>query len=441
MSAPRVFISYSRESPDHEAWVLELAASLRKNGVDASLDQWDLRPGHDLTFFMESHIRDSDFVILVCTPTFAEKSNIPRGGVGYEKNIISAELLQSQDLRPKFLPVLRAGDFSSALPRYLGSKYAIDLRPSRDQAEGLDDLLRAIHEVAPSSKLPLGANPYAEGTIPSSLVSPIESEHLQSGLIVDGHVESWEDRALGRFNFLRETRINTAKGDPFSRGYWQASFALQGRLRDVNLRDFLSLLTASETHRTGWDVGWVPTREGIAAYPYQDGIEVWLAEAGGTDPGHSDFWRAEKIGTFALFRGYQEDEGDFTRRFPEIKFDYSLVLWRISEFLLYIEKFAHNLGAAPVSANLSIRWNGLEDRTLGNNNAIFPMLQKDVCHQPSVQSTYRIPDTSLIMRTLVTDVQRITAPLFETFDFFVMTEDQVKSVIRKLFDVDRETGI
>ncbi|MGH8507809.1 MAG: toll/interleukin-1 receptor domain-containing protein, partial [Gammaproteobacteria bacterium] len=163
MTAPKVFISYSRESPNHEAWVLELAASLRRNGVEASLDQWDLRPGHDMTVFMESQIRDSDFVVLACTPTYAQKSNIPRGGVGYERNIITAEMLQSQDLKPKFLPVLRDGEFTTSLPTYLGSRYAIDVRPSRIQSEALDELLRAIHEVPPSSKPPLGPNPYARG--------------------------------------------------------------------------------------------------------------------------------------------------------------------------------------------------------------------------------------------------------------------------------------
>jgi putative transposase len=36
-------------------------------------------------------------------------------------------MLQSRDLRPKFIPVLRAGDFDTSLPTYLGSKFAIDL--------------------------------------------------------------------------------------------------------------------------------------------------------------------------------------------------------------------------------------------------------------------------------------------------------------------------
>src|SRR5437762_8559446 len=99
MATPTVFVSYAHEEPAHDQWVADLASDLRHNGVDTSLDEWDLVPGQDTTGFMESQIRDSDFVILICTPRYAEKSNIPRGGVGYEKNIISAEILQAKDPR------------------------------------------------------------------------------------------------------------------------------------------------------------------------------------------------------------------------------------------------------------------------------------------------------------------------------------------------------
>ena len=35
---PKVFISYSNDSPEHEAKVLALANRLRDNGIDAVLD-------------------------------------------------------------------------------------------------------------------------------------------------------------------------------------------------------------------------------------------------------------------------------------------------------------------------------------------------------------------------------------------------------------------
>jgi hypothetical protein len=444
MAPPKVFVSYSHEGPEHDAWVVDLAASLRKNGVDASLDQWDLRPGQDTTLFMESQIRDSDFVVLVCTPTYAEKSNIPRGGVGYEKNIISAEMLQSQDLRPKFIPVLRKGDFQTALPTYLGSKYAIDFRESRNQTEALEELLRAIHEIPPASKPPIGPNPFLgppSGPAPVPVAAaPSPAEAKRGEIHVDGHVESWEKRALGRFEFLRQTRIDKDKGDPFAKGYWQASFALQGTLREVGLADFLELLQKSKTGRTGWDVGWVPTREGIAPYPFQDGVEVWLAESGGKGSGHSDFWRAEPIGTFALFRGYQEDEADFAKQYAHVQLDFSLVLWRVTEFLLYIESFARNLAIGKARANLRIRWTGLENRQLGHHKAIFP-LDMRVSHQPSVESMLHVSDTTAIRKTLLKDICAVTRPLFEAFDFFSVTEGEAEELIRGVFDVRKESGI
>ena len=47
MTHPKLFISYSWSSPEHEQWVLKLATELRENGVDVTLDKWDLKEGHD----------------------------------------------------------------------------------------------------------------------------------------------------------------------------------------------------------------------------------------------------------------------------------------------------------------------------------------------------------------------------------------------------------
>lgn len=51
---PKVFISYSWTTPDHERFVMELATELRgKLGIDIVLDKWDLKSGHDINHFME----------------------------------------------------------------------------------------------------------------------------------------------------------------------------------------------------------------------------------------------------------------------------------------------------------------------------------------------------------------------------------------------------
>jgi hypothetical protein len=78
---PRVFISYSWESEDHKKWVRYLAERLYAAGIEARLDQWFVQPGESFTAFMEQEVEAADFVLIVCTPSYARKSNKRQGGV------------------------------------------------------------------------------------------------------------------------------------------------------------------------------------------------------------------------------------------------------------------------------------------------------------------------------------------------------------------------
>ncbi len=82
MSSPKCFISYSWDSEAHKKWVRNLAEHLTKNGIEILLDQWDLKPGSDFPSYMETSVRESDYVILVCTQDFAQKANVGNGGCG-----------------------------------------------------------------------------------------------------------------------------------------------------------------------------------------------------------------------------------------------------------------------------------------------------------------------------------------------------------------------
>ena len=88
MNNPTVFISYSHDDEKHENWVLKLATDLRSHGVDAILDQWDLRLGADLRFFMENGLSASKLVLCICSKTYVQKVNSGTGGAGYELSLI-----------------------------------------------------------------------------------------------------------------------------------------------------------------------------------------------------------------------------------------------------------------------------------------------------------------------------------------------------------------
>jgi len=121
------FLSYSWDSEVHRAWVRELAARLHADGVKVDLDQWKAIPGDNLPVFMETAIRDNEYVIIVCTPRYKEKSDKRQGGVGYEGDIMTAEAFVGRNPR-KFVPVLRLGEWPNAAPSWLLGKFFVDLR-------------------------------------------------------------------------------------------------------------------------------------------------------------------------------------------------------------------------------------------------------------------------------------------------------------------------
>src|SRR6266545_6910363 len=88
----RVFISYSWDDDQHKIWVRDFAMRLRQDSIDALLDRWHVVPGEALPEFMERSVRESDYVIVICTPIYKAKSDERRGGVGYEGDIMTGEL-------------------------------------------------------------------------------------------------------------------------------------------------------------------------------------------------------------------------------------------------------------------------------------------------------------------------------------------------------------
>ena len=158
---PKIFISYSHDSAEHRRWVSELGAKLRHNGVDAILDQWDLGPGDDVTQFMERGIIDSDRVLVVCTDQYVRKANAVEGGVGYERMIVNAQLIQDLGT-DKFIPVIRQTSGQEKTPTFLGTRVYIDFRNDSQFESEFEKLIRELHRVPVVEKPPLGKNPFAK---------------------------------------------------------------------------------------------------------------------------------------------------------------------------------------------------------------------------------------------------------------------------------------
>jgi hypothetical protein len=159
---PKLFISYSWSSPEHEAWVISLATELREAGVDVILDKWDLKEGHDAFAFMEKMVTDPEIkkVAIICDKTYSEKADGRSGGVGTETQIISPEVYQKED-QNKFVAIVTETneDGQAYLPAYYKSRIYIDLSDRDLYSTNFEQLQRWIYDKPLFVKPKIGKKP------------------------------------------------------------------------------------------------------------------------------------------------------------------------------------------------------------------------------------------------------------------------------------------
>jgi hypothetical protein len=71
--APRVFVSYSHDSEGHRENVADFVQELRRQGIDAWVDQFEITPPLSWPAWMEDQIEEADFVLLVITETYVRR--------------------------------------------------------------------------------------------------------------------------------------------------------------------------------------------------------------------------------------------------------------------------------------------------------------------------------------------------------------------------------
>jgi hypothetical protein len=134
MRSPTVFISYSHDSKEHRGKVLAFSNRLRKDGINAIIDQYEDSPTEDFPRWMEKQIRNADFVILICTENYYRrvtgKEEPGKGrGVKWEGSLIYQLLYESETKNSRFIPVIFEPDQEKHIPLPLRSSahYRLDL--------------------------------------------------------------------------------------------------------------------------------------------------------------------------------------------------------------------------------------------------------------------------------------------------------------------------
>ena len=159
MTEPIVFISYSHDSDEHKKWVLQLATRLRSNGVDVILDIWNTRLGSDFASFMERGLSKSHRIICICSEKYVKKANEGKGGAGYEKQIITAELINDQNTE-WVIPLIVNNAGERKVPTFLGGRKYISFEDALLYENKYEELLRDLLDEPVLPIPPIGKNPF-----------------------------------------------------------------------------------------------------------------------------------------------------------------------------------------------------------------------------------------------------------------------------------------
>jgi SEFIR domain len=133
LQRPVVFISYSHDSDEHRERVRGLAARLRRDGLDARLDQQvNGTPEQGWPRWMLDQLDEADFVLVVCTSVYYRRfrghEELGRGkGSDWEGALITQEIYAAKSHTVKFVPVLLSASQESFIPEPLRAQTYYEL--------------------------------------------------------------------------------------------------------------------------------------------------------------------------------------------------------------------------------------------------------------------------------------------------------------------------
>jgi len=145
MPIPRVFVSYTHDSPEHMTRVLGLCNRLRREGVDCDIDRYHQAPPEGWAAWMVQSISEADFVLVICTEASRARydGEAERGvgkGARWEGAIIRDELYERESQNTKFIPVIPSGGKASDIPKLLRSTTHYEL----EKTDGYERLYRRL---------------------------------------------------------------------------------------------------------------------------------------------------------------------------------------------------------------------------------------------------------------------------------------------------------
>jgi hypothetical protein len=327
------------------------------------------------------------------------------GGVGYERLIVTSEVVQSIDTK-KFIPIIPPP--SGRSPNFIGHRLFVDFRSKAQYAQKLEELAREIHGSPATSKPPLGSNPFSD--------TPIETPAVATKFKANAFDENW----------IQQQQQRAEEGAKSLAAFMELSTGTTHLLR-VSQNALLDSVRKSEIRTFGWPIGvTLENREEFRPKPVKDGIraEVAIDKESGSRPSY-DYWALKSDGDFYLRQSLFEDQ----RTTNAIFFDTRIV--RVTESLMFAERLYRNLGVPP-DALISVRigHTGLRGRKLISASANRYLSMERTADEDEI--SYEIETTLADMsEDRVAHVKALLGPMFVLFDFMKFDDDIYEEIVRR----------
>lgn len=289
MLPPRVFISYSHDSEGHMAQVYAFSEQLRRDGVDAWIDQYEPDPDVGWPIWIRRQIKRADKVLLVFTENYEkrfvgeEKVGIGSGAT-FEGAIVTQVLYDSGASNTKFRAVVLTRDDAKFVP--------VELRRftwyCTDSTENYLKLLRWLKGSPAIVPSPIGEGPIlvpteAPGFFREEIevVEPAKAEPVKRDGVAGESLEPDHRRYraifLGTFGGYQTIATGINESNQLV-GYGQLegtaeqhAFLYRGeQLVDLSLEE-ASNGWARAINEKGQIAGYISTPESVYAFCYIDG--------------------------------------------------------------------------------------------------------------------------------------------------------------------------
>lgn len=217
--------------------------------------------------------------------------------------------------------------------------------------------------------------------------------------------------------------------DYLTRGYLEVFLSMNSE-KAFKARELFSIAEKAECRNTGWPIGVTLTRDEVAPYQTEDGIEAVIP---GTLERSFDYWSINRNGDFYFIRTYQEDEKPSITKSGKSILWFDVHIWRISEILLYCLNLARELQIDfSKKIDVYISYHGLKDRVLSCNDPMGFWFDDETYFSRADTFEYQISDSVDYIKVNYKDlIYNIASELAYFFNRFELNRSVCDSIVDK----------